>query len=85
MIARGLGTDAAAAFLGHASTVITEGHYIEPDRRIDPTPAGHLERTLRPEEPDGSLLASRPADPGRTNSSPLSTAKAMTVPSPRRA
>jgi integrase len=62
VIARGIGTDAAAAFLGHASTVITEGHYIEPDRSVDPTPAAHLERTLRPAEPDGSLLANRPAD-----------------------
>ena len=62
VIARGIGTDAAAAFLGHTSTVITEGHYIEPDRAVDPTPAAHLERTLRPAEPDGSLLANRPAD-----------------------
>jgi integrase len=62
VIARGMGTDAAAAFLGHTSSVITEGHYIEPDRSIDPTPASHLERTLRPVEPDSSLLTSRPAD-----------------------
>jgi integrase len=62
VIARGIGTDAAAAFLGHTSTVITEGHYIEPNRSVDPTPAVHLERTLRPAEPDGSLLANRPAD-----------------------
>lgn len=61
VIARGIGTDAAAVFLGHTSTVITEGHYIEPDRAVDPTPAAHLERTLRPAEPDGSLLANRPA------------------------
>ena len=62
VIARGIGTDAAAAFLGHTSTVITEGHYIEPDRSVDSTPALHLERTLRPTEPDGSLLANRPVD-----------------------
>jgi integrase len=62
VIARGVGTDAAAAFLGHASAAITEGHYIEPDRAVDPTPAAHLERTLRPANPDGSLLANRPAD-----------------------
>jgi integrase len=61
VIARGVGTDAAAAFLGHASTVITEGHYIEPDRSVDPTPALHLERTLRSELPDGSLLANSAA------------------------
>ena len=51
MIARGLGSDAAAAFLGHTSTAITEGHYIERDRTIDPTPAAHLERTLGPSPP----------------------------------
>lgn len=62
VIARGVGTAAAAAFLGHTSAVITEGHYIEPDRIVDLTPAAHLERTLRPAEPDGSLLANRPAD-----------------------
>ena len=37
VIARGMGSDAAAAFLGHTSTAITEGHYIERDRTIDPT------------------------------------------------
>lgn len=62
VIARGIGTDAAATFLGHTSSVITEGHYIEPDPALDRTPAVHLERTLRPAEPDGSLLANRPAD-----------------------
>lgn len=56
VIARGMGSDAAAAFLGHSSTAITEGHYIERDRSIDPTPATHLERTLRPVEPEGALL-----------------------------
>lgn len=57
VIARGMGSDAAAAFLGHSSSAITEGHYIERDRSIDPAPAAHLERTLRPAEPDGALLA----------------------------
>lgn len=57
MIARGVGSDAAAAFLGHSSTSITEGHYIERDRTVDQAPAEHLERTLRPVEPDGALLA----------------------------
>ncbi len=61
VIARGVGTDAAAAFLGHTSSVITEGHYIEPDRAVDQTPAIHLERTLRPVEPDGALLTNSPA------------------------
>ena len=78
VIARGIGTDAAAAFLGHASTVITEGHYIEPDRTVDTTPAAHLERTLRPERPDGSLLAS-PRLPARMRCSQRSTARARTT------
>lgn len=63
VIARGMGSDAAANFLGHTSTAITEGHYIEPDRTIDPTPASHLERTLRPDRPDDALL-SMPAAAG---------------------
>lgn len=62
VVARGMGSDAAAAFLGHTLTAITEGHYIQPDRTVDVTPAVHLERTLRPVQPDGSLLANRPAD-----------------------
>ena len=56
VIARGLGSDVAAAFLGHTSTAITEGHYIERDLTIDPMPADQLERTLRPDRPDGALL-----------------------------
>jgi len=56
VIARGMGSDAAATFLGHSSTAITEGHYIERDRTIDRTPAAHLERTLGPIGPDGALL-----------------------------
>ena len=62
VIARGMGSEAAAAFLGHSSTTITEGHYIERDRTVDPTPAAHLERTLRPDQPDGALLAMAPAE-----------------------
>lgn len=57
VIARSLGSDAAAAFLGHSSTAITESHYIERDRKIDRTPAAHLERTLRSVDPDGSVLS----------------------------
>lgn len=57
VIARGMSVDAAATFLGHTSTTITEGQYIAPDPTIDHTPAEHLERTLRPEAPDASLLA----------------------------
>lgn len=56
VIARSLGSDAAAAFLGHTSTAITEGHYIERDKTVDLTPAAQLERTLRPLGPDGTLL-----------------------------
>ena len=59
--ARGLGSDAAAVFLGHTSTAITEGPYIERDHTIDLTPAAHLERTLRPDSPDGALLILPPA------------------------
>lgn len=62
VIARGIGTEAAATYLGHTSTAITEGHYIEPDHAVDPTPAGLLERALRPDKPDGSLLTDNPAD-----------------------
>ncbi|MEZ5193968.1 MAG: tyrosine-type recombinase/integrase [Nocardioides sp.] len=61
VLARGLGVDAAATHLGHTSTAITEGHYIEPDRSIDFAPAELLERTLRAVNPEGSLL-SRPLD-----------------------
>lgn len=56
VIARGMGSDAAAAFLGHSSTAITEGHYIEPDPTVGRTPAAYLERTLRPVGPDDALL-----------------------------
>lgn len=57
VLARGLGVDVAADHLGHASTAITEGHYIEPDQAIDYAPAGVLERTLRPVNPEGALLS----------------------------
>jgi integrase len=56
VIARGAGAGAAATFLGHGSTAITEGHYIEPDRTVDHSPADLLERTLRPAHPDRTLL-----------------------------
>jgi integrase len=62
VIARGMGSDAAAAFLGHSSTAITEGHYIERDPTVDRAPAAHLERTLRPARPDGALLMQAAAD-----------------------
>lgn len=56
VIARGAGTDAAAVYLGHGSTAITEGHYIEPVITADLRSAGFLERTLNPESGDGALL-----------------------------
>jgi len=57
VLARGLGIDAAAAFLGHTSTAVTEGHYVAPDQTVDISPAAVLELTLRPVRPDGALLA----------------------------
>jgi integrase len=62
VIARSMGSGAAATFLGHSSTAVTEGHYIERDRTVDPTPAAHLERTLRPDQPDDALLTMAPAE-----------------------
>lgn len=56
VLARGLGVDAAAAHLGHTSTAITESHYIEPDEIVDFGAARLLEITLRPDDPDGTLL-----------------------------
>jgi hypothetical protein len=75
-----MGSDAAAAFLGHSSTAITEGHYIERDRTIDRTPAAHLERTFVL----SGLMENfwrRPPQPGRTPCWVPSTMKAMTAPS----
>ena len=57
VLARSLGVDAAATHLGHTSTVITEHHYIEPDRTVDFSRAEVLQMTLRPVDPDGALLA----------------------------
>lgn len=57
VLARGIGVEAAAAHLGHTSKAITEAHYIEPDLSIDFGPAEVLQRTLRPVDPDGTLLA----------------------------
>jgi integrase len=57
VLARGLGVDAAATHLGHTSTVVTEGHYIEPDHTVDFAASDVLERTLRALDPDGTLLA----------------------------
>lgn len=48
--------DAASAFLGHTSTAITEGYYIEPSRVVDLTPAAALDRILRPGATDHTML-----------------------------
>jgi integrase len=62
VLARGLSVDAAATHLGHTSKAITERHYIEPDRTIDFGPAAVLQLTLRPNAPDGALLARSETD-----------------------
>jgi integrase len=62
VLARGLGVDVAATHLGHTSKAITEGHYVEPNRRVDFGPANVLEATLRPVDPDGTLLAGPETD-----------------------
>ena len=51
VIARGMGTDAAAVFLGHTSSAITEGHYIEPDRSVDRTPRCRISTERCPARP----------------------------------
>jgi integrase len=72
VIARGWGTDAAVTFLGHSSTVITEGHYIEPGRTVDPRPTAYLERTLARTAPTpGCSPCRRPM--ARTSSWPSPT------------
>jgi hypothetical protein len=70
VVARGISQHAAALFLGHTSAAITEGHYIEPDRSIDPTPTMHLERTAASRGAGGRSLGSsdrcgRGRQPGR--------------------
>ena len=66
VLARGLSVEAAAAHLGHTSTAITEGHYIEPDTSVDFGPAALLERSLRPVDPDGVLLRAPESDEEET-------------------
>lgn len=56
VIARGASVQAASHYLGHGSTAITEGHYIEPNTEIDRDAAALLERTLRAHAPDDSRL-----------------------------
>lgn len=57
VLARGLGAQSAATYLGHTNVAVTEGHYIEPDRTVDLSPAKLLDLTLRPLDPKGDLLA----------------------------
>lgn len=78
VIARGMGSDAAAVFLGHTSTAITEGHYIKRDRTID--------RTLLPTWSAPSARTSPtahcspcPRQAVRTRLSPLSTVSRTTM------
>ena len=66
VLARGLGVNAAATHLGHASSLITESHYIERDRRVDFSAARVLEQTLRPVDPDGTLLSREGTDQEQT-------------------
>ena len=54
--------DVASTFLHHTSTAITQKHYIELDTLVDQTPATILDRTLRPTDPDGTLLGQRVSD-----------------------
>lgn len=60
VIARTMGSEAAATLLGHTSTAITEGHYIAPDPTTDHAPAAHLERALSPDA-SGATVLSLPA------------------------
>jgi integrase len=62
VLARGLGIDTAASFLGHTSTSVTEGHYVAPDQAVDWSPASVLDRTLRPHDPDGTWLVAGGGD-----------------------
>ncbi|HEY8720770.1 site-specific integrase [Pengzhenrongella sp.] len=62
ILARGIGVEAAATFFGHTSTAITAKHYIELDTSVDQTPATILDLTLRPVDPDGTLLGRRASD-----------------------
>lgn len=57
VIARTMGSGAAAALLGHTSTAITEGHYIAPDPTTDHAPAAHLERALAPDATAHTVLS----------------------------
>lgn len=62
VVARGMSSGDAATFLGHSSSAITEGHYIEPESSVDRTPTLHIQRTLRAVEPDPTLLAGAPTE-----------------------
>ena len=62
VLARGIGVDVASTFLRHTSTAINQKHYIKLDTLVDQTPASILDRTLRPVDPDGTLLGQRVSD-----------------------
>jgi len=56
VLARAVSVDAASAFLGHTSTAITEGYYIEPSKVVELAPAAALDRILRPGATDHAVL-----------------------------
>jgi integrase len=62
VLARAVSVDAASAFLGHTSTAITEGYYVEPSKVVDVTPAAALDRILRPGATDHTVLTTPLSD-----------------------
>lgn len=56
IIAREHGLDAAATHLGHTSSAITEGFYVEPDLTVEHEVMRAVEATGRVEMPDFSVL-----------------------------
>lgn len=59
IIAREHGLDAAAAHLGHTSSAITEGFYVEPDLSVRHEVMLAVQATGRTDEPDFSILRQR--------------------------
>ncbi len=56
IIAREHGLDAAATHLGHTSSVITEGFYVEPDLTVQHKVMRGVQEAGRPDEPDFTVL-----------------------------
>ena len=59
IIAREHGLDAAATHLGHTSSVITEGFYVEPDLSVRHYVMSAVQATGRPDKPDFTVLRQR--------------------------